>query len=123
MNRIEELETLQAEHRKLSAKIESMQEEVRVLSDTAAEVKKIASERGLNLRELALALAPELASLTRKAGSTQAAPRTRSPRKTKVYLNPHTNEEIRTKGGNHKTLKEWKQKWGSEEVEGWASAE
>jgi hypothetical protein len=28
---------------------------------------------------------------------------------------------IETKGGNHKTLKEWKAKWGSDVVEGWAT--
>jgi len=28
---------------------------------------------------------------------------------------------IETKGGNHKTLKEWKAQWGSDEVESWAT--
>ena len=28
---------------------------------------------------------------------------------------------IETKGGNHKTLKEWKAKWGGDVVEGWAT--
>jgi hypothetical protein len=30
-------------------------------------------------------------------------------------------EVIETKGGNHKTLKEWKAKWGGDVVEGWAT--
>jgi len=41
-------------------------------------------------------------------------------RKTKRYLNPHNQEVIETKGGNHKILKEWKAKYGSDVVEGWS---
>lgn len=44
-----------------------------------------------------------------------------SARKVKQYKNPHTGEVIETKGGNHKTLKEWKAKWGPEAVESWAT--
>ncbi|WP_259645995.1 DNA binding protein, partial [Pseudomonas ficuserectae] len=39
----------------------------------------------------------------------------------KQYKNPHNGEVIETKGGNHKTLKEWKAKWGSDDVESWAT--
>ena len=46
---------------------------------------------------------------------------TRSPRKTKRYNNPHNGEVIETKGGNHKTLKEWKAKWGGDTVESWVT--
>ena len=42
-------------------------------------------------------------------------------RKVKQYKNPHTGETIETKGGNHKTLKEWKATWGGDTVEGWAT--
>lgn len=44
-------------------------------------------------------------------------------RRVKIYRNPHANEVIETKGGNHKTLKEWKATWGAEEVESWAQVE
>ncbi|TWI58537.1 hypothetical protein IQ22_00243 [Pseudomonas duriflava] len=46
---------------------------------------------------------------------------TKRARKVKQYKNPHTGEVIETKGGNHKTLKEWKAKWGANDVESWAS--
>lgn len=50
-----------------------------------------------------------------------AAPRAqRRERRTKRYTNPHTGGIIETRGGNHKELKEWKQKWGNEVVESWA---
>ncbi|MNL54845.1 hypothetical protein D3C87_1782100 [compost metagenome] len=44
---------------------------------------------------------------------------TRKPREMKVYKNPETREVIETKGGNHKILKEWKAKYGSDTVESW----
>ncbi|TDV40909.1 hypothetical protein EDF87_118105 [Pseudomonas helmanticensis] len=47
------------------------------------------------------------------------APGTRKPRELKTYKNPHTGEVVETKGGNHKTLKEWKTKHGSDMVESW----
>ncbi|WP_416885910.1 histone-like nucleoid-structuring protein, MvaT/MvaU family [Marinospirillum sp.] len=43
----------------------------------------------------------------------------RRSRKLKVYQNPHTEEKIETRGGNHRILKEWKKAHGSETVEGW----
>lgn len=33
--------------------------------------------------------------------------------------NPHTGEVVETKGGNHKTRKEWKAEHGSVNVESW----
>jgi len=32
---------------------------------------------------------------------------------------PHTGEVVKTKGGNHKTLKDWKAEHGSATVESW----
>lgn len=43
----------------------------------------------------------------------------RKKRKLKVYRNPGTNEIIETRGGNHKTLKLWKDEHGAEVVESW----
>jgi hypothetical protein len=44
---------------------------------------------------------------------------TRKPRQVKVYKNPESGEVEETKGGNHKTLKEWKAKYGADKVESW----
>lgn len=44
---------------------------------------------------------------------------TRKPRKLKVYKNPHTGEFVETRGGNQKTLKAWKEEYGTETVETW----
>ncbi len=53
------------------------------------------------------------------ATSTTRSGKVRRPRRVKVYKNPNTNEVIETRGGNHKTLKAWKEEHGAEEVESW----
>jgi hypothetical protein len=45
----------------------------------------------------------------------------RKQRQAKTYTNPNTGEQVITKGGNQKTLKQWKQTYGSEMVESWLS--
>jgi hypothetical protein len=37
----------------------------------------------------------------------------------KVYKNPHTGEVVRTRGGNHKTLNEWREQHGKATVKTW----
>ena len=55
----------------------------------------------------------------RRAPAAESKTSTRKPRQVKIYKNPHTGEVVETKGGNHNTLKEWKTKHGSDEVESW----
>ncbi|MHC8338673.1 histone-like nucleoid-structuring protein, MvaT/MvaU family [Pseudomonas sp. HLT2-19-2] len=55
----------------------------------------------------------------RRAPATPSKSSSRKPRQTKVYKNPESGEVVETKGGNHKTLKEWKAKYGSDTVESW----
>ncbi|WP_348532415.1 histone-like nucleoid-structuring protein, MvaT/MvaU family [Pseudomonas sp. BN102] len=43
----------------------------------------------------------------------------RREREVKRYKNPHTNEVVETKGGNHKVLKVWKQEYGAAVVDSW----
>ncbi|WP_075881828.1 histone-like nucleoid-structuring protein, MvaT/MvaU family [Vreelandella massiliensis] len=44
----------------------------------------------------------------------------RKKRRLKRYTNPHTNHVVETRGGNHKTIRAWKDEHGSDEVERWA---
>jgi hypothetical protein len=55
----------------------------------------------------------------RRAPATEQKAGTRKPRQVKTYKNPHSGEVVETKGGNHRTLKEWKAKYGSDTVESW----
>lgn len=55
----------------------------------------------------------------RRAPAVEPKSATRKPRQVKVYKNPHTGELVETKGGNHRTLKEWKAQYGAATVESW----
>jgi len=54
-----------------------------------------------------------------RAPAAESKSSTRKPREVKVYKNAKSGEVVETKGGNHKTLKEWKAKYGSDTVESW----
>ena len=53
------------------------------------------------------------------AGAKADTSGTRAKRPLKTYKNPHTGEVVKTRGGNHKTLNEWRQKYGKEAVQSW----
>ena len=55
----------------------------------------------------------------RRAPAVESKVGSRRPRTLKVYIYPHTGEVVETKGGNHKTLKEWKTEHGAATVESW----
>ncbi|ESW39159.1 DNA binding protein [Pseudomonas putida] len=78
-------------------------------------LRKLLNEYGMSLRNVVNILDPQ-------AGRGQVQVQAKAPRKeraVKRYHNPHTGEVVETKGGNHKTLKEWKQQYGSDVVESW----
>lgn len=52
-------------------------------------------------------------------GKVDVATSGRAKRPLKTYKNPHTGEVVKTRGGNHKTLNEWREKYGKEAVQGW----
>lgn len=52
-------------------------------------------------------------------GKSDSAAGTRPKRPLKTYKNPHSGEIVKTRGGNHKTLNEWRDKYGKEAVQGW----
>lgn len=79
-------------------------------------LRDLLSKYNYSLKDVVNVLDPQT---SRRAPAVQAASRTRRARQVKTYKNPHTGETVQTKGGNHKTLKEWKSKHGSATVESW----
>lgn len=57
--------------------------------------------------------------LVRKDESFSLGGKMRKQRKIKIYRNPETGDVVETRGGNHKTLKIWKEQYGSDTVESW----
>ena len=52
-------------------------------------------------------------------GKATASVGSRAKRPMKTYKNPHTGEVVQTRGGNHKTLNEWRKKHGKDAVQSW----
>ncbi|AZE38119.1 transcriptional regulator MvaT, P16 subunit, putative [Pseudomonas chlororaphis subsp. aureofaciens] len=79
-------------------------------------LRGLLDQYGFSLKHIINLLDPQS---TKRGQASAVTPGTRKPRELKTYKNPHTGEVVETKGGNHKTLKEWKSKHGSEVVESW----
>jgi len=65
--------------------------------------------------QILAAIDPSIAGA--KAESSTGGTRAKRPMKT--YKNPHTGEVVKTRGGNHKVLNEWREKHGKEAVQSW----
>ncbi len=119
------------QYRETEGAIKELQERLESLKNNEGLQKEMEFETKLrnlmgeyqkNLRDVTALLDPQ-SSYKPKANtvSNQSSGGVRRPRKVKTYKNPHSGEVIETKGGNHKTLKEWKAEHGSDLVESWAT--
>lgn len=115
-----------AEFRALEQQLAAQLAELEALKNDGALKKEIEFEQKLRglLGEYGYSLRNVVAILDPQAANRRSAPAvetkaSRKPRQVKQYKNPHNGETIETKGGNHKVLKEWKAKWGADEVESW----
>lgn len=78
-------------------------------------LRALLAKYGFSLKDIINLLDPQ----ARHAPVAASKAGTRKARQVKVYKNPESGEVVETKGGNHKTLKEWKAKYGSDKVESW----
>lgn len=87
-------------------------------------LRKLLGEYSMSLRNVISILDPKAGRAAGVAvgGKVDGRRGPRAPRAVKRYLNPHTNEVVETKGGNHSTLKAWKLEHGAQEVESWLQA-
>ena len=81
-----------------------------------SKLRALLGEYSYSLKDVINLLDPQA---SRRAPAAESKAVSRKPRQVKVYKNPHNGEIVETKGGNHKTLKEWKAKYGSDTVESW----
>lgn len=79
-------------------------------------LRALLAEYGYSLPNVIKLLDPQAG---RRAPALESKSGSRKPRQMKIYKNPKTGEVVETKGGNHKTLKEWKAEHGSDTVESW----
>lgn len=119
MSMLQEYRQIEERIRELSQRLESLSNDEKLKKEIEFEKKlrDLMAQYGKSPREVAAIVEPEnkaSAKTGRVAGGKRA-------RKVKQYKNPNTGEVIETKGGNHKTLKAWKEQYGAEKVESWMS--
>ncbi|MCI0997353.1 histone-like nucleoid-structuring protein, MvaT/MvaU family [Pseudomonas corrugata] len=119
MSRLAEFRALEQQLAAQLAELESLKNDDGLKREIEFEKKlrDLLSEYGFSLRNIVAILNPQAAS--RRPPVVVGEKSSRKPRQLKVYKNPHSGEFVETKGGNHKTLKEWKNQYGVEEVESW----
>ena len=120
MSMLQQYRQIEDTIRELSEKLKSLSNDDKLKKEIEFEKKLTAlmEQYGKNPRDVLAILDPDnkLAGPAR----TAAAPVKRA-RRVKRYKNPHNGDVIETKGGNHKTLKAWKEQYGAETVESWAT--
>ncbi|QXH47923.1 DNA binding protein [Pseudomonas xanthosomatis] len=122
MSLINEYRATEEAIKELQARLTNLQQDGKLQKelDFEKKLRELMAENGKSLRDVIALLDPE--SKLSKAPRGAAKPvATKRARKVKQYKNPHNGEVIETKGGNHKTLKEWKAKWGGDTVESWST--
>lgn len=118
------------EYRATEEAIKELQERLKSLSaddklkkelEFEGKLRELMGEYQKSLRDIIALLDPDARNNNKATRTAKTPTATKRARRVKQYKNPHNGEVIETKGGNHKTLKEWKAEWGSDEVEGWAT--
>lgn len=121
MSRLAEFRKLEQQLAAQLAELETLKNDDGLKREIEFETKlrNLLAEHGYSLRDVINILDPQAAS--RKGAQVVPEKGTRRARTVKVYKNPHNGEIVETKGGNHKTLKQWKGQYGSDVVESWVS--
>ena len=121
MSLINEYRATEEAIKELQARLKNLSQDDKLQTELEFEgkLRTLMGEYSKSLRDIIALLDPE--SKVKAPRGAVKTTGTKRARKVKQYKNPHNGEVIETKGGNHKTLKEWKAKWGGDVVEGWAT--
>lgn len=79
---------------------------------------ELMTEYSMELQDIVTLVDPD----SKLVSNAKPAAGTRTQRPVKVYTNPHTQEVVRTRGGNNKTLASWRAEWGND-VDKWFTTE
>ncbi|MBD1550924.1 histone-like nucleoid-structuring protein MvaT [Pseudomonas typographi] len=122
MSLINEYRSTEETIRELQARLEALKGDKNLQTELEFEgkLRQLMGEYQKSLRDIVALLDPDFRATKAARGAAKVSTPKRA-RKVKQYKNPHNGEVVETKGGNHKTLKEWKAKWGGDEVESWAT--
>lgn len=123
MSLINEYRATEEAIKELQARLKNLSQDDKLQTELEFEgkLRTLMGEYQKSLRDIIALLDPEAKFNKAPRSAAAKATGTKRARKVKQYKNPHNGEIIETKGGNHKTLKEWKAKWGGDVVESWAN--
>ncbi|AZC51723.1 transcriptional regulator MvaT, P16 subunit, putative [Pseudomonas chlororaphis subsp. piscium] len=118
MSRLAEFRKLEQQLASQLAELEAMKEDASLKKEIEFESKlrALLGEYGFSLRTIINVLDPQASYRAPVAAAPKAV---RKARIVKIYKNPNSGELVETKGGNHRLLKEWKNKFGADVVESW----
>ncbi|WP_028627162.1 histone-like nucleoid-structuring protein, MvaT/MvaU family [Metapseudomonas resinovorans] len=116
MSKLAEFKRLEAQLAEQLAALDSLKNDAELKREIEFEtkLKTLLNEYGFGLKAVINLLEPK----ARREAVTPAKDKRRE-RTVKTYKNPHTNEIVETKGGNHKVLNAWKAEFGAETVKSW----
>lgn len=116
MSRLAEFRLLEQQLAAQLAELEALKNDSTLKQEMEFETKLrgLLNEYGYGLRQVIQILDPQSVPSV-----TVPLKPLRKPREVKVYKNPHSGEIVETKGGNQRTLKAWKTKYGVDVVESW----
>ncbi|MDH4573091.1 histone-like nucleoid-structuring protein, MvaT/MvaU family [Salinicola acroporae] len=105
--------------KQLEEELKRMEGDQRLKSELEFKEKleALMAEYGKTTRDVIELLSPAEGSQASATPASSAGGRRK--RKLKIYKNPKTGEVVETRGGNHKTLKAWKDEHGGDTVESW----
>ncbi len=117
------LETINAAS-DLNSKVEALKThpDVKKVIDFRKKLQTLMTKHGVSASEVISLLDGDRPATPSKAPARKKAAKNdkrRASRPMKTYVNPHTGETVKTKGGNHKTLNEWRAEHGKETVASW----
>ncbi len=104
---------------KLAAEINQLEQDQSLKQELAFEnsIRELMKEYDKSPKHVLQILAAIDPSIT--GGKAEGSTGTRAKRPMKTYTNPNTGEVVKTRGGNHKVLNEWREKHGKEAVQSW----
>lgn len=122
MSSLQEYRNLQHTIRELTDRMNSLSNDTKLKQEIEFEekVRALMAQYNKSLKDVVAILDPDN-KLSQGGKTSKASGGVKRARKVKQYKNPKTGEVIETKGGNHKELKAWKEKYGADTVESWVT--
>lgn len=122
MSKLSRFKQLQAQLEQAQAEHDALQQDptIQRMQEAATFLRESMAEYELSLEDVVELLRPGHVIVKAGSGAAAAKP-ARRQRTLMVYTNPHSGEVVETRGGNNKTLRQWRERWG-DAVSGWGVA-